>query len=91
MVVRTERLAITTHHCRFYALNGYIYFGKVEAIDTGGSAVIHTFGAYFGLAASLFLTPKAKTRNFDDMCSSFVTHDASLSRLHGVHVCYAST
>jgi len=42
----------------FYALNEAILVGKVHISDIGGSMVIHTFGAYFGLAATLFFKGK---------------------------------
>lgn len=55
-----------------YSLNAYIYFEQIKALDVGGSVVIHTFGAYFGLAASTFITPKdKKKRKFGDMCSTY--------------------
>jgi ammonium transporter Rh len=42
----------------FYSLNEAIGVIEYQAIDMGGSIFIHTFGAYFGLAASLVLSPK---------------------------------
>jgi len=33
-----------------------------EAVDTGGSMYVHTFGAYFGVAASLVLTDMKKVK-----------------------------
>ncbi|CAD7702413.1 unnamed protein product [Ostreobium quekettii] len=43
----------------FYAVNDYYLIGKAfTARDVGGSMAIHTFGAYFGLAATLFLSKK---------------------------------
>lgn len=38
------------------ALNFFGFVGKV--VDTGGSIVIHAFGAIFGVSASIFLTSK---------------------------------
>ena len=49
----------------FYSVNLHIYGDKLQALDVGGSVVIHTFGAYFGLAASKFITPK-EPRDFSD-------------------------
>lgn len=42
----------------FYGLNETIGVSVYGAIDMGGSMYIHTFGAYFGLAASFFFNPK---------------------------------
>ena len=39
----------------FYAVNENIYVSKLEAIDMGGSIVVHTFGSFFGLAVSWML------------------------------------
>jgi len=42
-----------------YALNEQICVVKYEAVDMGGSMYVHSFGAYFGLAASaVFGAPK---------------------------------
>lgn len=42
----------------FFALNETIGVVECLAVDMGGSMFVHTFGAYFGLAASLMLSPK---------------------------------
>lgn len=42
----------------FYGLNEAICAGKLGAVDMGGSMYVHTFGAYFGLAASYFFDNK---------------------------------
>merc|ERR1719440_434903 len=39
-----------------YAINFNIVAVNIGALDVGGSLVIHAFGAYFGLAASLVVT-----------------------------------
>ena len=39
----------------FYAVNENIYVNELEAIDMGGSLVVHSFGAFFGLALSWML------------------------------------
>lgn len=39
-----------------YSLNEVICYELIHAFDVGGSMVIHTFGAYGGLAQSLFLS-----------------------------------
>eukprot|EP00300_Choanocystis_sp_HF-7_P037057 c53045_g1_i1.p1 GENE.c53045_g1_i1~~c53045_g1_i1.p1 ORF type:complete len:506 (-),score=131.47 c53045_g1_i1:90-1496(-) len=46
----------------FYTLNEMIMFRQFEGVDIGGSFVIHTFGAYFGLACSAMLTRPMKRR-----------------------------
>ena len=38
----------------FYGLNESICAGGLGAVDMGGSMYVHTFGAYFGLAATYF-------------------------------------
>ena len=40
----------------FYSLNLFIAVVHLQIADIGGSMIIHTFGAYFGLAASRILT-----------------------------------
>ena len=44
----------------FFSLNESIGVIKLKAIDMGGSMFVHTFGAYFGIACSIFLTNKEK-------------------------------
>jgi len=46
----------------FYALNERIGF-LLQVADLGGSMTIHLFGAVFGVAASLMLTPKSARGN----------------------------
>lgn len=41
----------------FYTLNRYIVFNIFKATDIGESMTIHTFGAYFGVAATWFFRP----------------------------------
>lgn len=42
----------------FYGLNEAIGAGNFGAVDMGGSMFVHTFGAYYGLAATYFYAPK---------------------------------
>ena len=46
----------------FYALNVTIAVDIFKAVDMGGSMLIHTFGAYFGLASSFVLTDHKKLK-----------------------------
>nr|AXF41562.1 RHP1 protein [Chlorella sp. ArM0029B] len=41
-----------------YALNAQVVTGRWGALDVGGSITIHAFGAVYGLAASVWLSPK---------------------------------
>jgi len=41
----------------FYGLNEAICVQKLNVTDAGGSILVHTFGAYFGIAASFFFQP----------------------------------
>lgn len=49
----------------FYSLNEALCAGHLKAVDMGGSMYVHTFGAYFGLAASFFYETKACKEAFD--------------------------
>ena len=42
----------------FYSLNFAITFVAIKYVDLGGSVNIHTFGAFFGLAATWWFKPK---------------------------------
>lgn len=44
-------------------VNIRLVFGEIEAHDVGGGMVIHTFGAYFGLAATWWLNKSAVNDN----------------------------
>ncbi|XP_045479049.1 ammonium transporter Rh type B [Harmonia axyridis] len=39
----------------FFSLNNHINSDLIKACDTGGSVVLHTFGAYFGMGVSLII------------------------------------
>ncbi len=55
-----------------YALNLYIYTFKLKAVDVGGSVVIHSFGAIFGLAATRFLG-HPRDRSVENASSSYTS------------------
>ncbi|KAJ3451285.1 rh50 [Anaeramoeba flamelloides] len=47
----------------FYGLNIYLCIHNFKAIDVGGSLIIHTFGAYFGIGLTSVLTSEQETKN----------------------------
>lgn len=49
---------LATIEILLYTLNEAIGVIFLQAVDMGGSMYVHTFGAYFGLAASYFFKPK---------------------------------
>jgi len=53
-----QLFVLATLEIIFYALNEGICAGVLMAVDMGGSMYVHTFGAYFGLAASYFFKAK---------------------------------
>jgi len=53
-------LIIGVIHMIGYTLNEQIVKTKIKMLDSGGSAVIHTYGAYFGLTVCLILSGKIK-------------------------------
>ena len=57
---------LVTMLCVIYGLNEAICVEKFKAVDMGGSMYIHTFGAYFGLAASYFFAPKRAMEDKDN-------------------------
>ncbi|KAJ3439956.1 rh50 isoform b [Anaeramoeba flamelloides] len=52
------RMAIPSLIEGMFAFNIYISVFKVGLIDIGGSLIIHTFGAYFGIALTAVLTSR---------------------------------
>jgi ammonium transporter Rh len=50
---------IATIEVFIFMLNDTIIYKLWEVSDIGGSMVIHTYGAYFGLSCALFYQPKA--------------------------------
>jgi len=49
---------VATLELFFYTLNESILVAVFKVQDIGGSMIIHTFGAYFGLSVALFYQPK---------------------------------
>jgi ammonium transporter Rh len=56
----TQLVAICFFEMIIYAINEMIVTLQFEAIDMGGSMIIHAFGAYFGIALSWMLGNPAK-------------------------------
>ena len=54
-----QMLFIALFEMVFYTLNETIVFLSLKMNDVGGSSTIHTFGAYFGVAATWMLSTKA--------------------------------
>jgi len=52
----------------FYSINEAIGAGQLGAVDMGGSMFVHTFGAYFGLAATYFFENKKAIEDKEDKC-----------------------
>ena len=57
-VSRLQLLVIGVLEVVFYAINELIAVEFLKYADAGGSIIIHTFGAYFGLALSRVLHSK---------------------------------
>nr|AAM17923.1 Rh protein homolog-2 [Chlamydomonas reinhardtii]AAM19664.1 Rh2 protein [Chlamydomonas reinhardtii] len=49
-----------------YALNQQLVIHTFKALDMGGTIVIHLFGAYYGLAASLMISRKQPLHGLDN-------------------------
>jgi len=64
-----QYLIMATFHAFFYSIAYGLGLGYLGAVDVGGSMYIHTFGAYFGLAASFAL--KGKFKDFSKCASSY--------------------
>jgi len=64
-VTFTQMMLLSLIEIIFFSLNEAISL-KLGIADIGGSMVIHMFGAFFGLAASAFLTDKKARGNRDN-------------------------
>jgi len=53
----TQLLWMSFFELIIYSFNGHIFYNILKGVDPGGSITIHTFGAYWGLAASWALGP----------------------------------
>ena len=59
---------LATLEILFYGLNEAICAGILKATDMGGSMYVHTFGAYFGIAASFFFGAGRAIRDTENRC-----------------------
>ena len=80
-----QLIVIAMFEIIFYAANEALNSILLKSTDIGGSMIIHTFGAYFGLAASTVLFRK-KAR--DHSRNSSVYH-ADLFSMIGMSNCYS--
>ncbi|XP_063786465.1 ammonium transporter Rh type C [Pseudophryne corroboree] len=61
-------MVMTLFQVTLYAVNEYVLLNKLHVVDAGGSMIIHTFGAYFGLTVSWILNrPHLKQYNNKDV------------------------
>lgn len=59
---------LATMEIIFYGLNEAIGAGLLQAVDMGGSMYVHTFGAYFGCAASYFFQNRKAIADVKKRC-----------------------
>mmetsp|Transcript_48924 Transcript_48924/g.36010 ORF Transcript_48924/g.36010 Transcript_48924/m.36010 type:complete len:362 (+) Transcript_48924:484-1569(+) len=60
--------AIATLEAFWYTLNDTIIYQILQVIDVGGAISIHEFGAYFGLACSIFYQRKKAVEDQHKQC-----------------------
>ena len=56
-----QMIIIAFMECIFYSANEALNINVLKAADAGGSMIIHTFGAYYGLAVSGVMYRKKAT------------------------------
>lgn len=64
----TQLFILGTLELLFFGFNETVCVGFLKAVDCGGSMYVHTFGAYFGVAASLFFYKQKALKNEGDRC-----------------------
>jgi len=69
-VTPTQMVIMAVIEPMFYWLNIWVTVTLLKVIDVGGGMTIHTFGCYYGLAVTFFLTSSA-THDHKDNCSSY--------------------
>ncbi|KAG2430162.1 hypothetical protein HXX76_010261 [Chlamydomonas incerta] len=62
----TQLLWLLFWQVPLYALNQQLVIHTFKALDMGGTIVIHLFGAYYGLAASLMISRKQPLHGLDN-------------------------
>ena len=63
---RLQLLIICIFECVFFAINENILVHFLYIRDTGGSIVVHEFGAYFGLAISIVIRNAGKNHPLEE-------------------------
>jgi len=84
-----QLLVIAIIQIPFYSFNSWVGLEKFNALDIGGSMLIHVFGAYYGVAISLIMG-KAETRNHPEMGSTQISDTFSLIGTIWLWICWPS-
>jgi ammonium transporter Rh len=79
----TQLLVLALLEINFMVLNELINTESLRISDMGGSMVVHTFGAYFGLAASWILTPVKTKANRDPLRDNASVYRSDLFAMIG--------
>eukprot|EP01104_Vermistella_antarctica_P016689 TRINITY_DN5740_c0_g1_i2.p1 TRINITY_DN5740_c0_g1~~TRINITY_DN5740_c0_g1_i2.p1 ORF type:complete len:511 (-),score=103.54 TRINITY_DN5740_c0_g1_i2:28-1560(-) len=58
-----------------YSINNYVCVPLIGAVDVGGSIVIHTFGAAFGVTLAWIISPPASDNKSYELNASAYVHD----------------
>jgi len=75
-ITPTQLLVMAFFEVFFYSMNEQLIYQKLQAVDEGGSMLIHTFGAYFGLTVSAVLgAPKGDLKKAEKLNSSTYQSD----------------
>eukprot|EP00658_Telonema_sp_P-2_P005854 TRINITY_DN1220_c0_g1_i17.p1 TRINITY_DN1220_c0_g1~~TRINITY_DN1220_c0_g1_i17.p1 ORF type:complete len:913 (-),score=258.07 TRINITY_DN1220_c0_g1_i17:377-3115(-) len=82
-VTPTQLLVLAMFEINFMVLNELINTQSLKIADMGGSMVVHTFGAYFGLAASWILTPVKSRDNRDPLRDNASVYRSDLFAMIG--------
>ncbi|KAJ3441581.1 rh50 [Anaeramoeba flamelloides] len=74
----TQLILVAFFELIFYSFNIFVSIYKIQAVDIGGSLIIHTFGAYFGMGLTSVLTSKKETLNHPKDSSTRISDVFSL-------------